>query len=76
MNDLGPWLRAHWQLIAAPALTVAIIGFAMLWLRPAAPEVTGPQEERAGTAEDGSGDTNGSGAGTGPAAGAVRKAAP
>ncbi|HEX7347079.1 MAG TPA: hypothetical protein VF253_09830 [Candidatus Limnocylindrales bacterium] len=42
MNDLGPWLRAHWQLIAAPALTVAIIGFAMLWLRPAAPEVTGP----------------------------------
>ena len=42
MNDPWPWLRAHWQLVAAPLLTVAIIGFAMLWLRPASREVTGP----------------------------------
>jgi hypothetical protein len=42
MNDLRPWLRAHWQLVAAPLLTIAIIGFAMVWLRPSGPEVTGP----------------------------------
>jgi hypothetical protein len=42
MNDLAPWLRAHWQLVAAPVLTIGIIGFAMLWLRPGSREVTGP----------------------------------
>jgi hypothetical protein len=42
MTDLGPWLRAHWQLLAAPLVTIAIIGFAMLWVRPASPAVTGP----------------------------------
>lgn len=42
MNLLGPWLRAHWQLVAAPLLTVAIIGFAMVWLRPGSAKVTGP----------------------------------
>ena len=42
MNELRPWLRAHWQLVAAPLLTIGIITFAMLWLRPAAPNVTGP----------------------------------
>jgi hypothetical protein len=34
MTEVGPWLRAHWQLIAAPALTIAIIAGAMLFLRP------------------------------------------
>lgn len=42
MTDLGAWVRAHWQLVAAPLLTIAIIGFAMIWLRPASREVTGP----------------------------------
>ena len=42
MNDVKPWLRAHWQLVAAPLAIVAIIAFAMLWLRPASREVAGP----------------------------------
>ena len=42
MTDIGPWLRERWQLIAAPALIIAIIAFAILWLRPASRQVTGP----------------------------------
>jgi len=42
MTQVGPWLREHWQLIAAPALIVAIIAVAMFWLRPATRQVTGP----------------------------------
>jgi hypothetical protein len=42
MKDAWPWLRERWQLIAAPALTIAIIAAAMIWLRPASPGVTGP----------------------------------
>lgn len=42
MDELRPWLRAHWQLIAAPALIVAIIAVAVLWLRPATRQVSGP----------------------------------
>ena len=30
------WLRTHWQLIAAPLLTLAIIAGASMWLRPKA----------------------------------------
>ena len=42
MNEFWPWLRGRWQLVAAPLLTVAIIAFAMVWLRPESPAVTGP----------------------------------
>jgi hypothetical protein len=54
MNEVMPWLRAHWQLIAAPALIVAIIAFAILWLRPRGPSVTGPVlvDNPAGVVED------------------------
>lgn len=34
LDDLRVWLRTHWQLIAAPALTLAIIAGASMWLRP------------------------------------------
>jgi hypothetical protein len=35
------WLRTHWQLIAAPLLTLAIIAGASMWLRPKA-QPSGP----------------------------------
>jgi hypothetical protein len=42
MSDRRAWLRAHWQLIAAPLLTIAIIGGAILFLRPSSRTVSGP----------------------------------
>jgi hypothetical protein len=36
LDDIRIWLRTHWQLIAAPALTLAIIAGASMWLRPKA----------------------------------------
>src|SRR5690349_15974744 len=36
LDDIRVWLRTHWQLIAAPALTLAIIAGASMWLRPKA----------------------------------------
>jgi hypothetical protein len=40
-DDIRVWLRTHWQLIAAPALTLAIIAGASMWLRPKA-QPSGP----------------------------------
>ena len=40
-DDARIWLRTHWQLIAAPALTLAIIVGAYMWLRPKA-QPSGP----------------------------------
>ena len=36
IDDARVWLRTHWQLIAAPLLTLAIIAGASIWLRPKA----------------------------------------
>jgi hypothetical protein len=35
-DDIRVWLRTHWQLIAAPTLTLALIAGASIWLRPKA----------------------------------------
>ena len=40
-DDVRVWLRTHWQLIAAPAVTLALIAAASMWLRPKA-EPSGP----------------------------------
>jgi hypothetical protein len=34
LDDARVWLRTHWQLIAAPLLTLAIIVGASIWLKP------------------------------------------
>lgn len=36
LDDARVWLRTHWQLIAAPLLTLAIIAAASMWLKPKA----------------------------------------
>ena len=42
MSRAGGWIRARWQLIAAPLLTIAVIVGAMIWSQSSGPPVSGP----------------------------------